>query len=84
MRQLIGKVTHYFGKPRAAVVDLTAPLRVGEVVTFDHGHTHFTQVATSMQIDHIPVTVAKAGDSIGLQVEQDIKPGTAVYRGDTP
>lgn len=83
MAQLIGKVTHYYGKPHAAVIDLNAPLRAGETVTFDHGGARFTQVAQSIQIDHVPVAEAKPGDSIGLRVEQDIKPGAAVYRGDT-
>lgn len=82
MMQPIGKVTHYYGRSHAAVVDLTAPLKAGEVVTFNRGAAHFTQVAKSIQIDHVPVTSAKAGDSIGLQVEEDIKPGAVVYRGD--
>lgn len=80
MAQQIGMVTHYYGKPHAAVIDLTAPLNVGETVTFEHGDTHVTQVAQSIQIDHVPIDAAKPGDSIGLQVAHSLKPGTIVYR----
>lgn len=84
MAQQIGTVTHYYGKPRAAVVDLTAPLAVGETITVDLGTTHFTQVANSMQINHQPVERAEGGDSIGLEVTQAVKSGAAVYRGAVP
>lgn len=84
MAEQIGKVTHYYGKPHAAVVDLTAPLKAGETVTFDRGDTHFTQVANSIQIDHKPVERALAGASIGLEVQEAVQPGAAVYRGEVP
>ncbi len=82
MAQQIGKVTHYYSKPHAAVIELAVPLKTGETVTFDRGRTHFTQIAKSIQIDHVPVEKAPAGASIGLQVKEDIKPGTLVYRGE--
>lgn len=84
MAQQIGKVTHYYGKSHAAVIDLTAPLKAGETVTFDRGDKRFTQVAHSIQIDHKPVEQAEACTSVGLEVEQAIKPGAAVYRGEAP
>jgi hypothetical protein len=82
MAKPIGKVTHYFGKPRAAVIDLSESLDSGETVMFEHGETRFAQVADSMQIDHEPVKHAEAGVSIGLAVKEPVKPGAVVYRGE--
>ena len=66
--QEIGVVTHYFDKPKVAIVKLTAPVAVGDQLHF-HGHTtEFTEGVTSMELDHKKVEGAKAGDEIAIQV----------------
>lgn len=81
MPKVIGKVTHYYGKPHAAVIDLKEPLDAGETVTFDRRNLHFTQKVSSIQIDHEPVQHADSGTAIGLEVKEPVKPGTRIYRG---
>lgn len=66
--QEIGAVTHYFDKPKVAIVKLTGPVAVGDQLRF-HGHTtEFTENVTSMELDHKKVESAKAGDEIAIQV----------------
>lgn len=80
--QAIGKVTHYYDKLGVAVVELKKPLASGEMVTFQHGEQVFSQPVTSIQIDHENVKKAKAKMSVGVKVNEIVRPGTVVYRGE--
>lgn len=67
--QLIGKVTHYFGKAQVAAIEITAgELHVGDTVHVVGHSSNFTQQIDSMQVEHAAVQVAKVGDQIGVQV----------------
>jgi translation elongation factor EF-1alpha len=79
--QLIGTVTHYFGKANVAAIKITeGELRVGDTIHIV-GHTSdFTQTIESMQIDRAPVEVAKVGDEIGLKVSEHAREHDNVYR----
>jgi putative protease len=70
---LIGKITHYFPKVQAAVIKLNAPLAVGDTIRIKGHTTDFKQAITSMQIDHVPITVAKKGDEVGLLVTSRVR-----------
>ncbi|MBZ9572423.1 hypothetical protein KJA15_03770 [Patescibacteria group bacterium] len=76
----MGKVTHYFSKIGVAVIELTDPLRAGESIRIVGGVTDFTQAVGSMEIEHEKVEEAKAGDSIGLKVDQKVREGYKVYK----
>lgn len=79
--KLIGKITHYFGNIGVAVIELEDTLRVGDTIRIIGGaDTDFTQTVDSMEIEHEKVKVAKAGDSIGLKVEQKVREGYKVYK----
>ena len=76
----IGTVTHYYSHLHVAGVTITN----GELHEGDHihirGHTSdFEQDVGSMQIDHIPIEVAKPGDQIGLRVAEHARENDAVY-----
>jgi len=76
----VGQVTHYYDKIGVAVVDLTAPLSVGDKLKFVRGdEEEFNQEVDSIQVEHQPVEQAKKGDSIGLKVDQKVKPGAKVF-----
>ena len=79
--QLIGKVTHYFGKARVAAVKITdGELRVDDTIHVV-GHTSdFTQNVDSMQIDRAPVELATVGDEIGIQVAEHAREHDEVYK----
>ena len=78
-RKLAGKVEHYYGKIGVAVVELEAALKVGDEIAIEGPKTSFTQKVESMQIEYENVAEAKAGDAIGLKLNQPVKPNDNVY-----
>jgi hypothetical protein len=78
--RVIGVVTHYFPKVRAAVVKLKAPLAIGDVVKIKGHTTDFTQNVSSMQIDRVPINLAKKGQEIGLLVDSRARGNDIVYK----
>lgn len=76
---IIGKITHYFPKVRAAVIKLKAPLKVGDTIKIKGHTTDFKQKVTSMQIDRIPIDQAKKGAEIGILVESRSRQHDTVY-----
>ncbi|MDO8124000.1 MAG: translation elongation factor-like protein [Candidatus Hermodarchaeota archaeon] len=76
----IGKVTNYYSKINVAVVELFAPLKKGDEIAIEGATTEFTQAVESMQIDRQDIDSAKAGQAIGLKVEERVRIGDTVYR----
>lgn len=79
-KKLIGKVAHFYPKIGVAVVDITAELKKGDKISIEGPHTNIEQTADSMQIDKKPISVAKKGQSIGLQVADKVRDGDEVYK----
>lgn len=78
--KLVGKITHYFGKIGVAVVELSDTLKVGDTIRIVGGATDFQQVVESMEINRQKVKEAKAGESVGLKVNQKVREGYRVYK----
>jgi len=77
----IGTVTHYYDKIGVGVVELTAPLAVGETIKFVRGGEDlFEQKVDSMQVEHEKVDAVKKGDTIGLKIDKEVKEGAEVYK----
>jgi hypothetical protein len=76
----IGHITHYFSKIGVAVVELTAPLVVGDCILVKGPSTDFEQVVESMQIEHENIPRAEAGQSIGLKMAEHVKERDIVYK----
>ncbi|RLI95832.1 MAG: translation elongation factor-like protein [Candidatus Aenigmatarchaeota archaeon] len=79
-KKLVGKVTHYYGKIGVAVVELEDELKLGDEISIEGKTTNFKQKVESMQIEHKPIEVARAGDSIGLKVIEKVREGDKVYK----
>ncbi len=79
--QLVGVVTHYFGKAGVAAIKITdGQLDVGDTIHIV-GHTSdFTQKIDSMEIERAPIQSAKVGDEIGVQVVEHAREHDEVYR----
>jgi GTPase len=77
----LGKVTHYYDKVGAAVIQLNpgAKLKKGDRVQIKGSNTDFTQAVNSLQLDHQDVDSVKAGDSFGLKVNQKVHENDQVY-----
>jgi len=76
----IGQIAAFFAHPSAAVIELTAPLRVGETIYIKGHTTDFQQVVESMQIDRQSVQEAGAGQSIGVKVKERCRKHDTVYK----
>jgi len=76
----VGHVTHFFLKISVAVIELKAPLAVGDTVHIKGPTTDFEQIVESMQIEHKNVQRAEAGQSIGLKVAQRVREKDTVYK----
>ncbi|HLE75230.1 MAG TPA: translation elongation factor-like protein [Candidatus Bathyarchaeia archaeon] len=76
----VGHITHFFSKISVAVLELTAPLTVGDRILVKGPSTDFEQVVESMQIEHKNIQRAEAGQSIGLKTVQHVKERDTVYK----
>jgi putative protease len=76
----VGRVTHFFSKISVAVVELRAPLVVGDHILVKGPSTDFEQDVESMQIEHENIQRADAGQSIGLKLVQRTRERDAVYK----
>jgi len=78
--QEVGKVTHFFSKISVAVVELMAPLSVGDRIRIQGPTTDFEQTVQSMQIEHENVKTAKKGQSVGLKVDERVRENDTLYK----
>ncbi len=76
----VGRVTHYFSKIGVAVVELKAPLRLGDKILIRGATTNFEQTVESMQIEHKPVEEAQPGQSVGIKVKDRVREKDVVYK----
>jgi hypothetical protein len=76
----VGHITHFFSKISVAVVELTAPLAVGDRILIKGPSTDFEQVVDSMQIEHANLQRAEAGQSIGLKMAEHVRERDRVYK----
>ncbi|MFQ6069518.1 MAG: hypothetical protein ACE5LC_03220 [Candidatus Aminicenantales bacterium] len=81
MEEEIGRITHYFTRINVGVLEVTkGVLKVGETIHVKGHTTDFFQKVESMQIEHQPVEVAKAGESVGLKVENPVRANDLVFK----
>jgi len=78
--QLIGKVTHFFGRPGVGMVKLSDTLKIGDTIHIKGKSSDFTQQISSMQVEHASVNEAKAGDEVGVKVDQKVHEHDSVFK----
>ena len=76
----VGRVAGFFAQPSVAMVELTAPLRLGETVYIKGHTTDFQQTVESMQVNRQPVQEGQVGQSVGLKVSQRCRKHDMVYK----
>lgn len=79
-KQEVGRVTHFYPKISVAILELKAPLEVGEKINIVGKTTHLEQVVDSIQMEHKEVKSAKPGQSIGLKVVGRVREMDMVYK----
>lgn len=77
--QKIGEVTHYYTNLQVGTVMLKHKLAVGDKIRFQGHTTDFEQVVSDMQFEHQAVEKAKAGQEVGLRVDQKVRDGDEVF-----
>ena len=79
--QEIGYVSNYYKNISVAAVEITnGSVSTGDTLHFLGNTTDFELTVDSMQIEHEPVTGAKKGDGIGLQVPAKVRKKDKVYK----
>jgi len=78
--EVIGKVSDFFARPVVAGIELTATVNVGDKIHIKGHTTDMEFTVESMQINNVDVQQAKAGDAIGIKVEERVRRGDTVYK----
>lgn len=77
----VGRVFKFFAQPSVAAIELTdGALRVGDNIHIQGATTDFTQEVASMEIEREAIEAAERGQSVGIKVQERVRPGDAVYR----
>ena len=76
----IGRVSDFFARPVVAGIELTAPLKVGDTIHIAGYTTDMELTVESMQINNVDVKEAKAGDAVGIKVDDRVRRGDRVYK----
>jgi putative protease len=76
----VGTITHFYDKIGVAVINVLAPLKVGDRIKISGHDKEFEQEIASMQVEHQNIDQAKKGDNVGMKVDQPVKDGDEVYK----
>ncbi len=77
----IGRIAHYFSHIGVAVVDIAnGNLNIGDSIHIKGHVTDFAQNVESMQAEHQSIEIAKAGQSVGLKVNEHVRENDVVYK----
>jgi putative protease len=78
--ELVGKVSHWFGKIGVAGIELTGKLAVGDRIHVLGYTSDFEQEVTSMQMMHQDMDQAGPGDDVGIKLKSRARTGDDVYK----
>ena len=79
VKELVGKVVHFYPKISVGVIELKKALKVGDKIAIE-GSNNFEQAVKSMQIEHKVLKEAKAKQTVGLKVDKEVKKGDLVHK----
>lgn len=78
--RLIGVVDDYYQHVSVIALFLKEPLKLGERIHVRGHTTDFTQIVSSIQIEHDQVESAAAGAGVGIKVDRKSHNGNYVYK----
>lgn len=76
----IGTISDFFARPVVAAIELTAELKTGDKIHIKGHTTDIELIVNSMQINNQNISVAKAGDAVGIKVPDKVRHGDKVYK----
>lgn len=77
---LVGTVTDFFSHPVVAGIQLTGPVKTGDLIRIKGATSDLEFVLSSMQIEHDTVSDANDGDLVGVKVPDRVRRGDHVYK----
>lgn len=77
---MVGVVDDYYSHLSVITLTLQSPLKVGDTIHVRGHTTDMTERLESMQINHLSVTQAKAGDPIGIKAIGKCRAGDYLYK----
>ena len=75
----VGKITHYYSNIGVAIVDVSDAISVGDKIHVQGATSDFEQEVGSLQVEHESVETAKAGQVVGLKVDEKVRGGDTVF-----
>lgn len=76
----VAVVVKFFAKPSVAAIKITSgTIKIGDQLKYKGYTTDFIEEVTSMEVDNLPVTEAKAGDLVGVKVKERVRENDRVY-----
>ncbi|HLC86850.1 MAG TPA: translation elongation factor-like protein [Candidatus Nanoarchaeia archaeon] len=75
----IGRVFSYFSNVGVAAIKLSGNLKIGDKIHIKGSTTDFETTVDSMQIENKKIEKAKKGDSIGIKVQEKVRPNDSVF-----
>jgi translation elongation factor EF-Tu-like GTPase len=76
----VGVVSHFFNKINVAIIEIKDTISVGDRIIIKGPTTDLEQTIDSMEIEHEKVQQAKAGQSIGMKVNDRVREKDVVYK----
>lgn len=77
----VGMVVKFFSKPSVAAIEVTGgSIKKGDTLHYKGHTTDFTEAVASMELDNNPIDEAKAGDLIGVKVQERVRESDKVYK----
>lgn len=78
--QEIGRISHYYNHLSVGIIELSAPLNIGDTIHIKGAHDDFTQTVDSIQLEHKDAQKADAGDQAGVKVSKKVHENDKVYK----
>ncbi|MDO8642503.1 MAG: hypothetical protein Q7R76_02820 [Candidatus Woesearchaeota archaeon] len=79
-QKIVGLVTHFYPHISVGIVEVKAPLKIGDSITISGHGKSFKQKITSMQIEHESIKTARKGDFIGIKTLRPVKEKDVVMK----
>ena len=76
----VGRVSHFFGRINVAIIEVSGTISVGDRLFIKGPTTDLEQTVDSMEIEHVKVERAEAGQSIGMKVNARVRENDIVYK----
>lgn len=80
MEKEVGRVSHYYDKIGVVIIDLSAPLAVGDTIKIKRGDDEFQHTIASMEVEYKSVMSGTQGQSVGVKIDRKAKEGAIVHK----